>query len=280
MIHNLRGALPILLLAASSASPSRAAAPPEGAAPPGRNRLKEVDSLIGTAGSDTLPVVTRPFGFTQWTAVSWGDYMSVRPYHYDDSRIQGFLGTHQPAVWMGDYGYLKLMPGTGPVVLGQSLPFRHTDESAAPQRYRVEMQADSGRIVAEVTASEHSALMRFTFPPGPPPFFVLEAIKCRNLEHTTCPGIPGTSEVRGDQGEIVGRNPDRQSHALGPALPNFAGYFVLQFNRPFAADVGSWEGDRLRAGQRAASGLHVGRYVTFPEGAREVLGKIGAPFLS
>ncbi len=276
----LRLAFPLLLIVASSPSPARAATPPEGFSPPVKNRLKDVDSLIGTAGSDTLPVVTRPFGFTQWTAVTRDHLISVRPYHYDDARIQGFLGTHQPAIWMGDYGYVKLMPGVGRVALGQSFPFRHADESAAPHRYRVEMQADSGRIVAEVTASEHSALMRFAFPPGKPPFFVLEAIKCRNLEHTTCPGVPGTAEVRVEQHEIVGRNPDRQSHALGPALPNFAGYFVVQFSRAFAAGVGSWEGERLRPGVRAVSGLHVGSYVTFPPDAREVLVKIGTSFIS
>jgi putative alpha-1,2-mannosidase len=278
MIHGLRRVLPVLLLAAWPA-PARAVPPGEGVSPPAKDRLKDVDSLIGTAGSDTLPVVTRPFGFTQWTAVTRDHLISVRPYHYDDARIQGFLGTHQPAIWMGDYGYVKLMPGAGPVVLGQSLPFRHADESATPQRYRVGMQAGSGRITAEVTASEHSALMRFTFPPGKPPFFVLEAIKCRNFEHTTCPGVPGASEVRVDEREIVGRNPDRQSHALGPALPSFAGYFVVQFDRPFAAAVGSWEGDRLRPGLRAVSGLHVGSYVTFPAGTREVRVRIGTSFI-
>src|SRR5437867_473968 len=141
MILDLR-ALPLLLLAAWPA-PAHAVPPGEGASPPVKNRLKDVDSLIGTAGSDTLPVVTRPFGFTQWTAVTRDHLISVRPYHYDDARIQGLLGTHQPAIWMGDYGYVKLMPGVGRVALGQSFPFRHGDESAAPNRYRVEMQADS-----------------------------------------------------------------------------------------------------------------------------------------
>ena len=75
----LRLAFPLLLLAASSASPARAATPPEGFSPPARDRLKDVDSLIGTAGSDTLPVVTRPFGFTQWTAVTRDHLISVRP---------------------------------------------------------------------------------------------------------------------------------------------------------------------------------------------------------
>jgi putative alpha-1,2-mannosidase len=274
-IVRLRLALPVLLFASTAA----AAGPPPAPSPPARDRLKDVDVLVGTAGSDTLPAVTRPFGFTQWTPVTRDHFVSARPYHYDDARIQGFLGTHQPAVWMGDYGYLTLMPGVGPVVLGQSLPFRHEDESAAPNRYRVEMQAGPGKIAVEMTASDHSALMRLTFPPGPPPFVVLEAIHCRDVGYTSCPGLPGFAEIRAAGHEIVGRNPDRQSYALGPALARFAGYFVVQFSRPFAADVGSWVGDQLRPGARTVSGLHVGSYVTFPPGTREVLVKIGTSFV-
>jgi putative alpha-1,2-mannosidase len=93
---------------------------------------------------------------------------------------------------------VRLAPGVGTPALGQSFPFRHQDESAAPNRYRVEMRSSAGPIVAEVTASEHSALLRFVFPPGPPPFFVLEAIRCRNVAHTTCPGRPGSAEVRAE----------------------------------------------------------------------------------
>ena len=236
---SLRLAVPVLMVAAAAA----AVEPPAAPSPPARNRLQDVDVLVGTAGSDTLPAVTRPFGFTQWTPVTRDHFVSARPYHYDDTRIHGFLGTHQPAVWMGDYGYVSLMPGVGPVTLGQSLPFRHEDESAAPHRYRVEMQTEKGRIAVEMAASDHSALMRLTFPPGQAPFVVLEAIHCRDVAYTSCPGIPGTASIHVEEREIVGRNPDRQSHVLGPALPSFAGYFVVQFSRPFAADVGSWVDD-------------------------------------
>ena len=34
-------------------------------------------------------------------------------YEYDDTSISGFIGTHQPAIWMGDYGYVTLMPQVG-----------------------------------------------------------------------------------------------------------------------------------------------------------------------
>ena len=247
---------------------------------PAKDRLREVDLMIGTAGSDTLPSVTRPFGFTQWTPVTSDHFVGKRPYHYGDSRIEGFLGTHQPAVWMGDYGDVMLVPGVGPVTLGQSFPFRHEDESSAPNLYRVGMQSNSGKIKTEIAAGEHSALMRFSFPSGQPPFFVLEAIHCRDFEATSCPGIPGGAEIDPGRREIVGRNPDRQSYKLGPALAHFAGYFVVQFDRDFAADVGSWEGDRLRPGVKSVGGLHAGSYVTFPPGTRQVSVRVGTSFIS
>jgi putative alpha-1,2-mannosidase len=61
-----------LLLAVPAAALAGAAEPIDRFTPPTRNRLQEVDPLIGTAGSDTLPVVTRPFGFTQWPPVTPG----------------------------------------------------------------------------------------------------------------------------------------------------------------------------------------------------------------
>ena len=236
--------------------------------------------MIGTEGSDTLPSVTRPFGFTQWTPATRDVEIGTRPYHFSDTRITGFVGTHQPAVWMGDYGYVKLMPGVGVPALGQELPFRHEEEKAGPDRYSVQLQAASGKIGVEIAAAEHSAILRMRFPPGPAPFVVLEAIHCRDRGPTSCPGVPGSSSVDAARREITGFNPDRQSHRLGPALPHFAGYFVAQFDRPFGTDVGSWTEDRLLAGTRSVLGLHAGSYVTFPVGTREVSVRVGTSFIS
>ncbi len=57
-----------------------------------------------------MPLVTTPFGMTNWTPQTRQNRISVSSYAYEDNTISGFIGTHQPAVWMGDYGYVTLMP--------------------------------------------------------------------------------------------------------------------------------------------------------------------------
>src|SRR5207253_1777778 len=80
--------------------------------------LAWVNPYIGTGsggggGSDyggTMPFVTTPFGMTNWTAQTRENRISVSSYAFEDDTIAGFIGTHQPAIWMGDYGYVTLAP--------------------------------------------------------------------------------------------------------------------------------------------------------------------------
>jgi putative alpha-1,2-mannosidase len=66
------------------------------------------DGSIGYGGA--MPFVTVPFGMTNWTAKTRPMARPGTSYNYADSSIEGFIGTHQPATWMGDYGYVTLMP--------------------------------------------------------------------------------------------------------------------------------------------------------------------------
>ena len=77
-----------------------------------------VNPLVGTQQSaigygGTMPFVTPPFGMTNWTPQTRQNKISVISYNYDDSTISGFIGTHQPAIWMGDYGYVTIIPQVG-----------------------------------------------------------------------------------------------------------------------------------------------------------------------
>src|SRR4051795_4350889 len=70
-----------------------------------------VNPLIGTQKSKigyggTMPFVSPPFAMTNWTAQTRQNKISITSYEYDDPNISGFIGTHQPAIWMGDYGYV------------------------------------------------------------------------------------------------------------------------------------------------------------------------------
>lgn len=220
---------------------------------------------IGYGGM--MPFVTPPFGMTNWTPQTRQNKISGVSYKYEDTRITGFMGTHQPAIWMGDYGYVTLMPQTGSLKTApeaRSLAFSHTDEDTHPDYYSVWMKdSGGGRIRAEMTATERCSYLRFTFPSGN---------RSRVLVEASRPGVAGAAEVNAGTGEITGFNPHRMDSHLGPLkLPNFKGYFVVQFRRPprHAETYGmGGEGDR-------------GAYAEFDARAGEQIeARVGTSFLS
>src|SRR3569832_1591373 len=83
-----------------------------------KDAVSYVNPLVGTQRSaigygGTMPFVTPPFGMTNWTSQTRQNKISVVSYNYDDTNISGFIGAHQPAVWMGDYGYVTVIPQVG-----------------------------------------------------------------------------------------------------------------------------------------------------------------------
>ncbi|HMD74722.1 MAG TPA: GH92 family glycosyl hydrolase [Steroidobacteraceae bacterium] len=200
-----------------------------------RSPVDWVNPYIGTGGSEsspdyggTAPLVTTPFGMTNWTAQTRQNRISVTSYAYEDDAISGFIGTHQPAIWMGDYGYVTLMPEIGPMqpsVEYRRLHFSRADETVAPYYYAVKMGDANGarRIIAEMTATDHCGYLRFTFPTGKSGGILIEATRA---------GVEGWVKVDADRGEILGYNPDRMdAHLSSLKLPNFKGYFVARFRQ-------------------------------------------------
>src|SRR2546427_291127 len=125
----------------------------------GQARIDDVNPMIGTLAPSVydyggmIPGVATPFGMTHWTAMTRENKISVYSYNYSDQTIEGFLGTHQPAIWMGDYGYVSLMPSTGELKTSQKLPFSHQAEISAPNYYAVKMGDEGKSIKAELTAT-------------------------------------------------------------------------------------------------------------------------------
>jgi predicted alpha-1,2-mannosidase len=232
-----------------------------------------VNPLIGTQKSTigyggTMPFVTTPFGMTDWTPQTRQNKISVTSYNYDDTTISGFIGTHQPAIWMGDYGYVTVVPQVGELRTtpeSRKLPYNHASETARPDYYRVSLDAGSdGKIQAEMTATERCALFRFTFPGTAPARVLLEA---------TRPGIAGMVSVDPEAREITGYNPHRMDAHLGPlALPNFKGYFVAQFEQS-PVDMKTYGLDN---GERGSSR---GAYAEFKPG-QTVQIRVGTSFIS
>src|SRR5260370_12159842 len=199
-----------------------------------------VNLYIGTGSGPTgygrpIPFVTPPFGMTSWTPQSRQNQQPGLSYKYQDKTISGFIGTHQPALWMGDYGYVTLMPEIDELkgsASDRKRPFTHRDETARPDYYSVSMDAGRSRIIrTEMTATSRCAYLRFTFPANDSSLILVEASR---------PGIAGYAHVDFTAREVTGYNPDRIDSGLGPMkLPNFRGYFVIKFSKPFA-DAGTY----------------------------------------
>jgi predicted alpha-1,2-mannosidase len=240
-----------------------------------------VNTFIGTGGGGveyggTMPLVTTPFGMTNWTAQTRQNRISVSSYAYEDTNIQGFIGTHQPAIWMGDYGYVTLMPEIGSINYApeaRQLAYSHKDEVSTPYYYSVKMgAAPAHRIATEMTATDHASYLRFTFPRGSKASVLVEA---------TRPGIKGFVAIDADRHEVSGYNPDRMDANLGPLkLPNFKGYFVVRFKQAFTAKT-VYEGVLMWPGKDQVEGINVGAFVSFDTStASPVEAQVGTSFIS
>ena len=240
-----------------------------------------VNPYIGTGGSGggpeyggTMPLVTTPFGMTNWTAQTRQNRISVSSYAYEDEWISGFIGTHQPAVWMGDYGYVTLMPETGslqPSPEYRRMRFQHADETVTPYYYAVKMVDAAGRpMQAEMTATDHCGYLRFTFPKGAQRSVLVEATRA---------GVRGWVKLDAKRGEIVGYNPDRMdAHLSSLKLPNFKGYFVIRFDRK-PSSGGVYQGPLSAPGQEI-EGDNVGAFAHFDGNGSTVEAQIGTSFIS
>jgi predicted alpha-1,2-mannosidase len=240
-----------------------------------------VNTYIGTLGEGseyggTMPFVTTPFGMTNWTPQTRQNRISVSSYEYDDTMISGFIGTHQPAIWMGDYGYVTLMPELGEVKVApdsRKLAFSHAEEVTTPYYYSVKLHTASGQgIFAEISATDHCGYLRFTFPRGSDASVYVEA---------TRPNVKGEITVDAARREITGNNPDRMDAHLGPLrLPNFKGYFVVRFNKAFRGGQ-AFEGVRSLPDEIESDSTNAGAYASFnTEDGGLVEVQIGTSFIS
>lgn len=124
-----------------------------------------------------IPSVAPPFAMTRWTAQTRRNYVSMCPYNQTDTKVHGFIGTHQPAVWMGESGPVQIATGLGEVVTdfdARGLSFDKRDEYASPNYYSVGLKGADGSINAELAASESAEVVSPTaadiasFPRWPP----------------------------------------------------------------------------------------------------------------
>jgi predicted alpha-1,2-mannosidase len=249
---------------------------------PSTAEVEYVNTIIGTPyagfaegleGGGTIPAVGLPYAMTNFLPQTGESKMGRTSYVYEDKKIMGFLASHQPTVWMGDYGYVSVMPQVGVLKTlpgDRALPFDHAGEITKPYYYSVVLDAGGGqKIKAEIAAASRAALFRFTFPASEKAHLIIQGINL-NPELTDWSNdvserikkLKGYVHVDKEKNEITGYNPDRVSAQLGPELPAFKGYFVIQFDKPMAA-YGTWDNQTVRPGSEEQYGTRMGAYIDF-----------------
>jgi predicted alpha-1,2-mannosidase len=264
-----------------------------------KQEVDYVNSYIGTAQSTMggmFPCVNPPFAMTTFTPQTGENCIGRVSYLYEDSTIMGFIASHQPTVWMGDYGYVSVMPQVGKLkVLPQQrkMAFKHSEEFVSPYLYKVKLNINKKQsIKAEMTATGRCGILRFTFPESEESHLVFQAINIDdapepdwipylNSKEARLQQMIAYIHVNKEKNEITGYNPDRQSLNFGPELKNFKGWFIIRFDKAFTS-FGCWNNDSIKPFLEELSGRkRLGAYVSFATRNNEtVKAKIATSFIS
>jgi predicted alpha-1,2-mannosidase len=245
------------------------------------NTLMGTDNPNGLSKGITIPAVALPFPMNVWTASTSGS-----GYDYRRTTITGFRQRHLHTSRMGDFANVTLMPVFGSLAVADSeraSEFRHGAETAQPCYYKVHL--DTWKMTAELTPTERGARFRFTYEEAGDGFVVLDVAAARNC----------AVEIIPSENRIVGIS--RNNAGGVPSDNSFANYFVLEFDRPFAA-YGVWSGpdggrgsrgggqepqapEGIQEGQTKLAGSHVGAYVKFDTANNRVVGcKVASSYIS
>lgn len=255
-------------------------------------KVDYVNPLIGTSilgfsegkdGGGTMPCVGPPFAMTNFVAQTRENKISEMPYVYEDSSIKGFMATHQPTVWMGDYGYVSIMPQIGDLKLlpnDRALPFSHKDEISKPNYYSVVMREGKNSIKGEIAATSRCGMFQFTFPKSEQSHLIIQGTNITENKKN----FQGYIKIDEEEQEITGYNPERMSSHLGPELSNFKGYFVIQFDTEFES-FGTWNSFRTEPDivplAKEQYGSRMGGYISFKTKKNEIVKvKIATSFIS
>jgi predicted alpha-1,2-mannosidase len=247
-----------------------------------RQEVDYVNPLIGTSftgiqkgagGGGTMPCVGTPFAMTNFVAQTSENKMGRMIYRYEDSTIIGFTATHQPTVWMGDYGYVSVMPQIGQLKVlpkERALSYSHQNETAKPYYYSTILNTNKGqKIKAEIAASGRCAIFQFTFPKTDEAHLIIQGInldvangnKTNDIE-SRAKQLKGYVKIDKEKNEITGYNPDRMSAQLGPDLPNFKGYFIIQFDKAIES-FGTWDKEQVTPSALEQYGTQMGAFANF-----------------
>ncbi len=185
------------------------------------------DPMVGTGfHGHTFPGATTPFGAVQLSPdTRVGGWDAASGYHYSDNTIDGFSHTHLSGTGCTDLGDILFRPTTAAVdikadTLYRPAAFSHSGETARPGYYSVKL--DDEDIFAELTATTHTGVHRYTFPKDKPATVIVD------LDHA----LTDEKVLKAE----IGRTADNEISGVRITNGWVDGhhvYFTARFSRPF-----------------------------------------------
>ncbi|KAK7437480.1 hypothetical protein VKT23_018552 [Stygiomarasmius scandens] len=267
--------------------------------------LKYVNPLIGTTGGPKpgdsggmVASVAPPFASVRWVVQTQNSFVSKTPFNYSEEYIDhgivyGFMGTRQPAIWMGESGWVGIVPGMMKDSGGKiKAKFEDRMLTRVPGTevfgvgmYNVELDipdAEGSRVSVDMTATSRVGHFRFVFDSANSssehlPYIYLPTTRPATIFHTpdtfvtTFPN--GTVEIHPSNSafEICGSNEEMLDWIIAPtsiqeAASNFKGWYCARFDTESSnASIGHGivQGDQQMEGATNGHGEQLGAYVLF-----------------
>lgn len=228
-----------------------------------------VNPFIGTGAvegglsGNNYPGATVPFGMVQLSPDTdqAPDWYNASGYNYNDSVIHCFSHTRLSGTGASDLIDIALFPTTGNAT---SSRFSHHDEAASPGFYRVRL-ADEG-IDAELTATTHVGVHRYTYPQGAQRNIILD------LDHSANKGSWNRRVV---QSQIRRTGPSRiEGYRVITGWAKLRKiYFVADFSEEIT-DLELTDGDTPRRGASVVNGCALKARIGFSSANRPVTVKV------
>lgn len=167
---------------------------------------------------NTVAAIVAPFGSTTWAPQTDGDASPF--YQMKHTRFEGIRATHQPSIWVRDYGDFLVTPVVGswqgsPRDRASAFDRIGDHEIARPYYYAVTLQPHGTRL--ELTPSERCAFLRLAFPE------TREATVVFRLE----------GELAADEASGRVRLLGKATHVTFGAPGGFGTWFVAEFDQPY-----------------------------------------------
>jgi predicted alpha-1,2-mannosidase len=235
------------------------------------------DYNMGSAGGNTPPGASFPFGMALWSPDTTNQSGG---YRFEHNSINGFSLTHFSGRGISCWQDLPFMPIPGPVGASPGTnwaayasTFSHANEAspnnerATPGFYGVKL--DSG-VGVDLTVTQRTGFARFTFPaPGNGTLLVSSGGSANGNWGNTWVRINGDRQI---YGAVTSGN-------CGGWF-SYTVYFVALFDQPFISS-GTWNGPAVGPDLKESAGPQSGAYLTFDIGSNSVVRvKVGLSFVS